>query len=103
MASILFKWFLAAAMFLHGHAPEEKMHPFYVSVAEIEHNATTKTLEISCKIFTDDFENTLRAANKHIVIDLINPPDKSVMDRIVNAYVQKNFKLIVNGQAARLR
>ena len=39
-------------------------HPIFVSVTQIDHNATDKTLEISCKIFTDDFEQTLRQQNK---------------------------------------
>ena len=34
-------------------------HPYYISVVEINHNPTDKTLEISCKIFTNDFEATL--------------------------------------------
>src|SRR6476661_2375693 len=34
-------------------------HPFHVSTTEINHNATDKTLEISCRIFTDDFESCL--------------------------------------------
>ena len=33
-----------------------RLHLVFVSVTEIEHNAKEKTLEISCKIFTDDFE-----------------------------------------------
>ena len=43
---------------------EPNLHPIFVSVTEIEHNAKDKTLEISCKIFTDDFEKTLRLTYK---------------------------------------
>ena len=40
------------------------LHPIYVSVTEIEHNAKDNTLEISCKIFTGDLEAVLRKNNK---------------------------------------
>ena len=39
-------------------------HPIYVSVTEIQHNAKDKTLEISCKIFTSDFEAILKSKTK---------------------------------------
>ena len=103
MASILFKWFLVAALGLFKPVPHENMHPFYVSIVEIEHNANAKTLEVSCKIFTDDFEQTLRAANKNTLIDLINPSNKPAMDKLINEYVLKNLKLKVNGQPVAMK
>ncbi len=39
--------------------PTPLSHPFYVSVTEISHNAKDKTLEISCKLFSSDFETVL--------------------------------------------
>src|SRR6266536_6578818 len=35
-------------------------HPFHVSTTEINHNAQDKTLEITCRIFTNDFETILK-------------------------------------------
>ena len=55
MAFLLHKWLLAG---LDGAG-----HPFFVSVTEINHNAKDKTIEIACKIFTDDFE-TLSKSNR---------------------------------------
>ena len=100
MASILYKWFLAASLFLF--CSSANMHPIFVSVTEIEHNAKEKTLEISCKIFTDDFEKTLRQAYK-AHIDLIKPTDKEAMNRLVNDYVQKHLQLDVDGKKATLK
>ena len=74
-------------------------HPFHVSVVEIEHNATDKTLEISCKIFTDDFETTL-AKNYSAKVDLTNPPNKAAMDSLVKKYIFSHLALKVNGRAA---
>ena len=72
-------------------------HPIYMSVTEIEHNVTDKTLEISCKIFTDDFEKTLRKTYSGTV-DLINPKDKVVMNKLVGDYIKKHLLLKVDGK-----
>jgi hypothetical protein len=53
-----------------------------MSVTEIEHNATAKRLELSCKLFTDDFEKTLRTKYKGTV-DLTHPSNKAAMDKLV--------------------
>jgi len=71
------------------------LHPIYVSVTEIEHNAKDKTLEISCKIFTGDLEAVLRKNNK-IKIDLLAPTDKKAMEVLVSNYIQQHLKITVN-------
>lgn len=118
MASILNKWFFIAVLpLLNLHwpvpGPENKLvlsclkadvyHPFHVSVVEINHNATDKTLEISCKIFTDDFEKALvqnfsqDAAHK-TKVDLINPSNKAAMDTLVKKYVSSHLSISVDGK-----
>ncbi len=77
-------------------------HPIFVSVTEIEHNAKEKTLEISCKIFTDDFEKALRAAYK-THIDLIDGKEKPAMNKWVDDYVQKHLKIVVNNNSVPLK
>ncbi len=76
-------------------------HPFHVSVVEINHNAADKTLEISCKIFTDDFEKVL-AQNYKTKIDLINPPNKPAMDTLVKKYVFSHLSISVDGKPVKL-
>ena len=58
------------------------VHPFHMSVVEINHNVQDKTLEISCKIFTDDFEKVL-AKTYNTKVDLTNPSNKAAMDSLV--------------------
>lgn len=100
MAGILFKW-LCAIMIFSAPAVKEH-HPIFVSVTEIEHNSAEKTLEISCKIFTDDFEKTLRQYNKG-TIDLLNPKYKTAMSPLVSNYVQQHLQLKVDNKAAALQ
>jgi len=71
-------------------------HPIYVSVTEIQHNAKEKTLEISCKIFTSDFEAILKSKTKSKV-NLLQPTDKALMEALVNQYIQQHLKIKVDG------
>jgi hypothetical protein len=77
------------------------LHPFHVSVVEVNHNATDKTLEISCKIFTDDFEKVL-AKNYNAKVDLINPPNKAAMDTLVKKYVFSHLSVSADGKPVKL-
>ena len=100
MVSLLFKWLMIGGLFMHQ--PAANSHPIFVSVTEIEHNAKDKTLEISCKIFTDDFEKALRETYKTYV-DLLQPKDKTAMNKLVSDYVQKHLQLKVDGKAVALQ
>ena len=72
-------------------------HPFHVSVIEINHNAADRTLEISCKIFTDDFEKSLAKIYK-AKVDLINPPNKAAMDTLIKKYLYSHLAIKANGK-----
>jgi hypothetical protein len=98
MAASVCKWsiFSLLAVALTSFRPALP-HPFHVSVVETEHNATDKTLEISCKIFTDDFE-TLLAKNYKVKVDLINPPNKAAMDTLVKKYLLSHLSMKANGR-----
>ena len=100
MASILYKWFFSSAVFLMLSAVPA--HPVYVSVTDIEHNAKEETLEVSCKLFTADFEKVLRSTFKTHV-DLINPSDRSAMDKLINIYVQKHLSITADGKPVTLK
>ncbi|MBM3432960.1 MAG: hypothetical protein FJX92_08195 [Bacteroidetes bacterium] len=88
-------WVLAMLIFLS--AASRKNHPFHVGVIEIEHNATDRSLELSCKLFTDDFENALRT-RFHVPIDLGDPAKQKGMDSLVARYIQDELILSVNGK-----
>lgn len=98
MASILYKWLFVFVLsgFSNTH------HPVFVSVTEIEHNANNKTLEISCKIFTDDFETTLRK-QYNTKVDLLDVKFKPAMNKLVNDYIQKHLSIKADGKPASLQ
>ncbi|RYG00720.1 MAG: hypothetical protein EOO02_14300 [Chitinophagaceae bacterium] len=76
-------------------------HPLHVSVTEINHNETDKTLEISCKMFTDDFERILTQQYK-TKVDLINPPDRAAMEKIVSDFILRHVSIKTDGRPAKL-
>lgn len=100
MASSVYKWLLIPLICLLM-AGKPAPHPFHVSVIEINHNAADKTLEISCKIFTDDFEKIL-AKNYKTKVDLINPSDKAPMDSLVKKYILSHLVISANGKPVSL-
>ena len=66
-------------------------------MVEINHNATDRTLEISCKLFTDDFEKAL-TQNYKAKVDLINPPVRKDMDTLVKNYIHSHLSVKVDGR-----
>lgn len=97
MASSLYKWLLVPCLGLILTSATAPPHPFHVSVTEINHNATDKTLEISCKIFTDDFEKVM-AKNYKTKVDLSKPEMKSAMDSLVKRYVTSHLLVKADGR-----
>ena len=51
MAVVYYKWLMTGFLAL--------LHPFFVGVTEVQHNAKDKTLEVSVKLFAEDLEKTL--------------------------------------------
>jgi hypothetical protein len=115
MASSLNKWFFISVIPLllinkwpvrditESKSPLQGVgapHPFHVSVVEVNHNATDKTLEISCKIFTDDFEKVL-TQNYKAKVDLINPPNKPTMDSLVKKYIISHLSLSADARPVK--
>lgn len=93
MAFLSFKW-LAVAVFSF-------LHPFYVSVTEINHNAKDQSLEISCKVFSDDMENVLKQ-NYKVAVDFTNPKQQQQIDQLMFDYFSKHLALSTEGQPVKL-
>lgn len=107
MVLLLYKWlFLGVASFIvpaitPANAPK-KLHPFYVSVTEINHNKEEKALEISIKAFADDVEDVLKQNNK-INVDLSNAQQNEQNNRLLKEYVIRHLALKADGKPAPLQ
>jgi len=89
MAASLFKWLILL------------LHPLYITVTEINHNGKDKTLEISCKMFTNDFEAVLEKTS-HAKVDLSEAKSKAANDKLIADYVEKHLQLKVDGRPVSL-
>ncbi|MFN3301128.1 MAG: DUF6702 family protein [Sediminibacterium sp.] len=93
MATIFAQWLISASLAI--------LHPFFVSVIEIEHNPKDATAEISVRIFTDDLEKTLQKQSTGN-IDIIKPINKALIDQKISQYISKTLLLKINGKAVKL-
>ncbi|HKG08883.1 MAG TPA: DUF6702 family protein [Pedobacter sp.] len=77
-------------------------HPFYVSVTEIEQNPTTKTIQVSARIFYDDLEKAIYNRYK-IRVNILKPADRKQADLLVAAYVKEHLRISANNKALTLK
>jgi hypothetical protein len=77
------------------------LHPFFVSVIEINHNEKEATIEISVRCFTNDLEKMI-AADTKTTIDLSQASQKTKGDALLKAYLTKRLNLSVNGNKTTL-
>ncbi|TAE17446.1 MAG: hypothetical protein EAZ47_01700 [Bacteroidetes bacterium] len=69
-------------------------HPLYVSMTQIIYQPTDKTIEVSVRIFTDDFEETLRKTNSG-KINLTIQPHRAENDSLVKRYLLQHLQVNV--------
>jgi len=93
MANSMFQWLMTGLVAV--------LHPFFVSVIEINHNAKEKSVEVSMRIFTDDFEGALKKFS-NTKIDLANPANKEAIDKNIVSYVKQKMYVQINGKPALL-
>ncbi len=103
--NIFYSWFAIIGFLSFNNAEKaasRTFHPFFVSVTEIQHNAKEKTLEVSCKIFSDDLEKTLRQ-NYPGKVDLLNPADKNAMNKLIADYIKKHLQIVADGKLLNMQ
>jgi len=114
MVSSVYKWLkwsfpvpilILSMGFTLNYFPQETIpslpHPLYISVTEMEYNATEKALEISCKVFTEDLEKGLAKANE-AKVDMYNPKDKSLLEKQIADYIRKHLLIKCDGKPLTL-
>jgi hypothetical protein len=93
MAFLSFKWLFSALLSI--------MHPFYISVTEINHNAKEKSVEISCKVFAEDLEEVLKK-NYNRKIDLSKDKEQQLNDKYITDYFMHHFSLTLDGKPVQV-
>lgn len=78
------------------------IHPFYVSITDINLNNKTNVIEISTKIFSDDLENGI-FSNSKLKIDIIHPKNKEQANVLVANYLKKHLIIRINNQLIPLK
>ena len=77
------------------------MHPYYVSVSEVEYSSKTQEMGISFKFFTDDLEDALKAESTDKV-NLLSG-DKAINQKLIEAYVTRHFSIYTDKTPVKLR
>ena len=72
-------------------------HPLHLSSTELNYNLKESTMEVSCRIFTDDFEDILSKKYK-VKADLSVEAKHKEMDQLVHKYITAHLQLAANGK-----
>lgn len=77
------------------------LHPYYVSVFEVEHNADTHTFQVAARIFISDLEDVLKDEGKES--PKIGTPEEAVeANEWITTYINQHFTLTADGTPIEL-
>jgi hypothetical protein len=79
------------------------LHPFHVSVCDMEYDAPTKALQISQRIFMDDLGVGLQRFHQLEYVDTFKPKDAKVLDSLIAEYIKAKLFIDINGKPAELK
>ena len=77
------------------------MHPFFISVIDIDHNEKEASLEISVRTFTDDLEKMMEK-EYNVKLDLSQPNQKEKAEAYISKYIQQKIIISTNGIKSNL-
>lgn len=70
-------------------------HPIHLSVANIDYNFKTKKLEISFRVFADDFEQIINSKND-VVLNIGKKNEHKKTNNYIDSYISEHFSLTIN-------
>ena len=73
------------------------MHKYYVSVTQIDYIKKEKSIQITSRIFIDDFENMLKERYDDSII-LEEGEDTAAVDLYIRRYLDEKIKIKINGE-----
>ena len=105
----LYKWLLVPVFSFSLVTNEQKadisggktVHPLHLATVEIDHNATDKALEITCKTFWDDFESILSKVNRSKV-DLVSGKDTAGNNKKIFEYIKSHLQITIDGKPVQM-
>lgn len=71
-------------------------HRYYFSLSEMKVDTQKRSIELSCKLFTDDIEEALFKLN-HSKVDLAGSEKNKLVQQQVERYLHERFKTVING------
>jgi hypothetical protein len=74
------------------------LHPIHVSVCDVELDRDKQRLEMTMRMFTDDLELQIRNELNEPTMDILNPPADYNTDKLLENYLNRHFKVAVNGK-----
>ncbi|GAB4342891.1 MAG: hypothetical protein OHK0038_22880 [Flammeovirgaceae bacterium] len=92
-----FMIFKVLFILLIGSAFTYQLHPIHISVTDIEYNQKSQSLEITHKIFIDDFEKDLEEIYQkrlHLGTEK-EPPD---CEQLIKKYIEERFLVKINNK-----
>ena len=93
---MLLAWFLRLSLLLIP-----AVHPYYVSVTEIEYNTRQAEMGVACKFFVDDLEEAIRDAGA-AKTDLIRG-DKNRNKKLLEEYLRGHLGIAADGKQVELK
>ena len=73
------------------------VHKFYVSVTNVEHSKVNKSLQITTRIFIDDFQKVLKI-RYDLNEELTTEKNTEEVTQLMATYLKKKLKIWVNGE-----
>lgn len=78
------------------------IHDFHMSLTEIYHNAESKSLEISVKLFTDDLGIALQK-NEAPKMEIGTDREPPQANELIENYLRRNVKFVINGKPVEFK
>lgn len=101
MIVLFFQFLLNCTLLNAASTSAVALHPLHLSTLELTHNSGENTLEVVCKIFTDDFEAAL-AKQYQVKTDLSAPAKHEAMNSLVKKYILGNLRIKSNSNITAL-
>ena len=73
------------------------LHPIHLTVTNIEYNPKTKNLDISIRLFINDFEKILYIQNG-VQTNICSENENHNADKLINNYITNHLRIEINNE-----